>query len=162
MVGRASRMWQSLEMSAWHRCGVEGTEANVASRWFGVRGEYESLDPARKIWAVLKYIAITMATFGMAGDVDPKRRGMVVLYRRDNGRVVLNYEYDHVSEVEIHALSLASRLPSTHVFDLCRELGLSMNHVVGAGTDKPPEPILWLEVDPTVRWASLPPRQPPW
>lgn len=141
---------------------MEGTEANVASRWFGVRGEYEDLEPARKFWEILKHIVIGVATIGLLDPLDPKRRCMVVLYRRDNGRVVLNYECNRASEMEDHALWLASRLPTTHVFDLCRELGLSTDHVVGPGTDEPPGPVLWLDVDATVRWGSLPTRQAPW
>ena len=114
-------------------------------------------------WLYLRDSWLTFITFGLAGgDVDPKRRGTVVLFRRDNGHDVLTYEYNYLSEVEIHALSLASRLPTTHVFDLCRELGLSMDHVVGAGTDEPLEPIVWREMAAPVQCAPLPPRQPPW
>jgi hypothetical protein len=139
-----------VDPSAWHRDGVEATEANVASRWFGVRAEYEPTGPAHKqLWSRLRHLGLSAFSFYetlTSLDYDPKRRGKVVLFRRDNGHDVLTYEYNHLSEVRNHVLSLASHLSTTHVFDISRELGLPMEQVVGPGTDDPPEPVEWREM----------------
>lgn len=148
-----SGLCQSFETSAWHPCGVKGTEANAASRWFGVCAEYEPLGRARRFWLDLRDSWVGVFTSDLLGDLEMKRRGVVVLYRRDSGQGVLTYKYNHFSEVEAHALSLASHLLTTDVFDLCRELGLSTDHVVGAGTDEPPGPVIWRET-PTHLQAS--------
>ena len=82
-----------------------------------------------------------------AGDFDPKRFCDVRVFRCDNGATVATFSYMHLGSATIHVVDLRARLLSTHVFDFCRELGLSIDVVAGPGQG--------VELDPIDPWVGV-------
>lgn len=55
----------------------------------------------------------------------PKQCFVVRLLRRTDGKELARYDYVHMSDASFHASSLARRMSSWNVSDLCAHLGLS-------------------------------------
>lgn len=100
------------------------------------------------LWEAIKSLALGGATWGLfGGDVDPKRRCDVTVFRRDTGQGVATFSYDFLSEAENHVNDLVRRFAETHVFDLCRQLGIPTDVVAGEGSATPLNPkTIWREV----------------
>lgn len=100
------------------------------------------------LWQAIKSVAVGGATWGLFGsDVDPKRRCDVTVFRRDTGQGVAVFAYDVLSEADNHVNDLVRRFAETHVFDFCRQLGISTDVVSGEGSARPLNPeAIWREV----------------
>lgn len=114
---------------------IEAVEpASAAGRWFAVRAEYERIGRARMAWLAAKAWVVGLVTWGLTlGDFDPKRFCDVLVIRHDTGAVIASYDYEHLSAASAHVDRLRTRLDSVHVFDFCRDLGISTEEVVGPG-----------------------------
>lgn len=101
------------------------------------------------LWEAIKSVALGGATWGLfGGDVDPKRRCDVTVFRRDTGQSVAAFSHDFLSEAEIHVNDLVRRFAEAHVFDFCRQLGISTDVVAGEGSATP--------LNPTTIWCEVP------
>jgi hypothetical protein len=120
----------------------------IAARWFGVRAEFELLGRGRMAVRSARQLLLYVVSAGLLmGDFDPKRFCDVVVFRRDTGATVATFSYTHLGEATGHVTDLRDRLLSAHVFDLCRELGLSTDLVVGPGQG--------IELDPVDPWVGV-------
>lgn len=121
---------------------------SAAIRWFGVRAEYERAGPVklvfRTIWAVAKGLPTLWI---LTDDLEPKRFCDVVVFRRDNGSPVAKFSHAYLGDGARHVEDLLTRLATDHVFDFCRELGIGIEAVVGAGDDR--------DFDASAVWVSL-------
>ena len=125
-------------------------EDATAARWFGVRGEFELVSRRRMAMLTARASLLYLASWGvLAGDFDPKRFCDVIVFRRDTGDRVASFRYTHLGAATDHLTDLRARLLSTHVFDFCRELGLSIGLVEGPGQDR--------ELDPSDPWVGVRP-----
>ncbi|RNL78825.1 hypothetical protein [Nocardioides marmorisolisilvae] len=125
---------------------------SVAGRWFSIRAEYQHFGPLRTLVGVVREMLFTFATIALFfDDWDPKRFCDVKVVRRDSGVVVSVFSYDHLWDADIHVRDLRQRLLDEPVFDFCRDIGLDIAHVAGAGQD--PDPAL------AVRWVRISRRQ---
>ena len=61
--------------------------------------------------------------------------GTIRIVRRRDGLVLTEIDHHLPSELEAHAGSLRERLVSEDVAEFCRDLGISPEHVTGAGED---------------------------
>ena len=122
--------------------------ASVAGRWVGVRAEFERVSRLGMLWRTVKWSILGFVSLGLTmGDFDPKRFCDVIVVRRDTGQEVASFSYDGLGEASDHVEVLRRRLEGTHVYDLCRELGVGTDSVVGAGSSESLEPtVVWREI----------------
>ncbi|GAA1159163.1 hypothetical protein [Nocardioides aquiterrae] len=123
-------------------------EAALAARWFGVRGEFELVSRRRMAVLTARHWLVLLGSWGiLSSDFDPPRFCDVIVFRRDTGAAVASFSHSQLGSATGHLTDLRDRLLSTHVFDFCRELGLSIDVVIGPGQD--------LTLDPADPWSGI-------
>jgi len=79
----------------------------------------------------------------------------VIVFRRDTGSAVATFPHDYLGEAKAHVESLQERLESTQVFDLCRDLGISIDVIEGEGESQEGVlPVTWTPISARDRGAS--------
>ncbi|MCZ4499150.1 MAG: hypothetical protein JWQ74_1703 [Marmoricola sp.] len=116
----------------------ETSRAELACRWFGVRGQVERVGTERLVLRTLWALLTGSLLLWIFDDVEPKRFADVVVYRRDTGQPVASFAYDRFGEGVFHRADLDERLRTTQVFDFCGELDLGIENVQGPGVDREP------------------------
>ncbi len=122
----------------------------TASRWFGIRAEYEYVSPWRKFAVALRQFFVGLASLGLTLiEYNPKRWCNVIVYDRLDGRPVQVFAHSHLGPADSHAVNLLERARTMDVVDFCRELRIAPEKVLGDGLEPPQQHLIdWVEVKP--------------
>lgn len=136
-----------------------------ASRWFGVRVEYELQSRSRRLANVGKQFLMGFVTFGATWlEYDPGRFCDIEVYRRVDGFPVIHFSYESLQSAEMHVASLVARLGEMTLEDFCRDLDLPVSLASGPGEEVAgPVTAEWVGIASEHRrryWPTVPPSEP--
>lgn len=111
-----------------------GPDEASAGRWFAIQISYARFTGWRRVTFAVRSLFAFVISLGLGVD-EFQHPGTIRIVRRRDGLVLTEIDHHLPSELEAHAGSLRERLVSEDVAEFCRDLGISPEHVTGAGED---------------------------
>ncbi|WP_257430658.1 hypothetical protein [Nocardioides carbamazepini] len=105
----------------------------------------------RRFWRSVRSLVASLIPYGF-WDYSPRVDAEIVVFRLDNDAVMLQYPYKDAELASWHLQSIRGHLRSQNVFDFCRDRGIAINDVCGAGypMSESADPPIWEYRDPPV------------
>lgn len=104
--------------------------ASIAARYLAVR--VEEAQPSRwarlghRAWALVYWLLPAVLDWLLGPPKDPSR---LQVTRRCDGAILATFDHEHLTEAIVHRDDLSERLQSSHIFDVCRQLGIDIGRV---------------------------------
>jgi hypothetical protein len=105
---------------------------SAASRWLEVSITWEPAGPVRLAGRAALEFVTDLVAGGWAGGIPAKRRSVLAVMRRDDGRTVITFDHDYEQEALDHLDSLKQRLRTMRLWDFCRDVGIAFDRVSDA------------------------------